>query len=159
MTRWLGDGCDVLFTEFGLPTYRSGDPSGEKAVRESSTVLIEEHAAAAHTARALKRCGAPAVSAQCSGANPTTTRHSGTDRPSISPSTNAHSGVAGRWLTQAGDRRRRRVRRRQSLPGVDDDHLDRPRPGRIPSEPERATRPPLLSISTQQLTTLGVTSV
>jgi hypothetical protein len=54
MTRWLGDGCDVLFTEFGLPTYRSGDPSGEKAVRESSTVLIEEHAAAAHTARALE---------------------------------------------------------------------------------------------------------
>ena len=35
LTRWLGDGRDVLFTEFGLPTYRRGDPAGEQARREA----------------------------------------------------------------------------------------------------------------------------
>jgi endo-1,4-beta-mannosidase len=53
VTRWLGDGCDVLFSEFGLPTYRRGDPSRESAVRRSETMLVEENAAAAYTARAL----------------------------------------------------------------------------------------------------------
>jgi endo-1,4-beta-mannosidase len=53
VTRWLGGGCKVLFSEFGLPTYRRGDPSGGSAVRRSGTVLVEENAAAAYTARAL----------------------------------------------------------------------------------------------------------
>jgi endo-1,4-beta-mannosidase len=53
VTRWLGEGRDVLFTEFGLPTYRRGDPSGQRARRRSPTLLIEEDAAAAFTARAL----------------------------------------------------------------------------------------------------------
>ena len=35
MTRWLGGGRDVLFSEFGLPTYRRGDPDGEQARGQS----------------------------------------------------------------------------------------------------------------------------
>lgn len=51
MTHWLGDGRDVLFTEFGLPTYRRDEP------REPSTgaaTLVEEDAAAAYTTAALE---------------------------------------------------------------------------------------------------------
>jgi endo-1,4-beta-mannosidase len=46
MTRWLGDEREVLFSEFGLPTYRRGE-------RRDSALLIEETAAAAYTAMAL----------------------------------------------------------------------------------------------------------
>jgi len=53
VTRWLADGRELLFSEFGLPTYRRGDPTGERAQRRSPTLLIEEEAAAAYTARAL----------------------------------------------------------------------------------------------------------
>ena len=53
VTRWLGGGTEVLFSEFGLPTYRRGDPGGEAARRRSASPLIEEHAAAAYTERAL----------------------------------------------------------------------------------------------------------
>jgi endo-1,4-beta-mannosidase len=53
VTRWLGDGRDLNFTEFGLPTYRHGDPNGETARRESRSPLIEEQAAASYTERAL----------------------------------------------------------------------------------------------------------
>jgi endo-1,4-beta-mannosidase len=53
ITRWLGRGCNVLFSEFGLPTYRQGDPNAENARRRSRSVLIEERAAAAYTGRAL----------------------------------------------------------------------------------------------------------
>jgi endo-1,4-beta-mannosidase len=53
LTRWLGRGRDVLFSEFGLPTYRPADPDGERARQESSSVLVEEAAAAAYTERAL----------------------------------------------------------------------------------------------------------
>jgi endo-1,4-beta-mannosidase len=53
LTRWLGDGCDVLFSEFGLPTFRRADPVEEQADRESWPVLVEEQAAAAYTERAL----------------------------------------------------------------------------------------------------------
>jgi endo-1,4-beta-mannosidase len=58
VTRWLAEGREVLFSEFGLPTYRRGDPAGERARRRSPTLLIEEDAAAAYTARALEslRC-------------------------------------------------------------------------------------------------------
>jgi endo-1,4-beta-mannosidase len=53
LTRWLGGGLDVLFSEFGLPTYRRGNPDGERARRESPAVLLEEQAAASYTERAL----------------------------------------------------------------------------------------------------------
>jgi endo-1,4-beta-mannosidase len=57
MTRWLGDEREILFSEFGLPTFRRGE-------RQSSALLVEEAAAAAYTGRALeslRRAG-------CSGA-------------------------------------------------------------------------------------------
>jgi endo-1,4-beta-mannosidase len=57
LTRWLGDEREILFSEFGLPTFRRGE-------RQSSALLVEEAAAAAYTARALeslRRAG-------CSGA-------------------------------------------------------------------------------------------
>jgi endo-1,4-beta-mannosidase len=46
MTRWLGDEREILFSEFGLPTFRHGE-------RQGSALLVEEAAAAAYTARAL----------------------------------------------------------------------------------------------------------
>jgi len=46
ITRWLGDGREILFSEFGLPTYRRGEPRG-------SSLLIDETAAASYTAMAL----------------------------------------------------------------------------------------------------------
>jgi endo-1,4-beta-mannosidase len=57
LTRWLGDEREILFSEFGLPTFRRGE-------RQVSALLVEEAAAAAYTARALeslRRAG-------CSGA-------------------------------------------------------------------------------------------
>jgi endo-1,4-beta-mannosidase len=53
VTRWLAGGRELLFSEFGLPTYRSGDSTAERDGRGSPTMLIEEDAAAAYTARAL----------------------------------------------------------------------------------------------------------
>ena len=53
VTRWLGSGRDVLFAEFGLPTYRSGDPIGDAARRQNPGSLVEEWAAADYTKRAL----------------------------------------------------------------------------------------------------------
>ena len=46
MTGWLGNEREVLFSEFGVPTYRRGEQLG-------SALLIEETAAAAYTAMAL----------------------------------------------------------------------------------------------------------
>ena len=45
ITRWLGNGCDVLFSEFGLPTYRAGDPGGERDSLRSPILVSEEDAA------------------------------------------------------------------------------------------------------------------
>lgn len=53
VTRWLGDGRELLFSEFGLPTYRPSDPGAMSTVRQSSSPLVEEEAAAAYTHRAL----------------------------------------------------------------------------------------------------------
>jgi hypothetical protein len=53
VTRWLGGGRDVLFSEFGLPTFRRGDPDGERARWQSASPLVEEQDAAHYTARAL----------------------------------------------------------------------------------------------------------
>jgi len=53
VTRWLAHGRELLFSEFGLPTYRRADPTAERARRRCPTLLVEEEAAAAYTARAL----------------------------------------------------------------------------------------------------------
>jgi endo-1,4-beta-mannosidase len=47
MTRWLGRGKDVLFSEFGLPTSRAGRSSRDPR-------LVDEDAAASFTASALE---------------------------------------------------------------------------------------------------------
>ena len=52
VTRWLGGGADVLFSEFGLPTFRDGDPGVEDAPSGSSP-LIEEAEAAEYVRRVL----------------------------------------------------------------------------------------------------------
>jgi endo-1,4-beta-mannosidase len=51
VTRWLGDGGDVLFSEFGLPTYHRDDPLEQRA---GATPRVEEEAAAAYTTAALE---------------------------------------------------------------------------------------------------------
>jgi endo-1,4-beta-mannosidase len=53
ITRWLGEGREVLFSELGLPTFRRGDPAGERARLRSPSPLLEEQAAAVFTERAL----------------------------------------------------------------------------------------------------------
>jgi hypothetical protein len=50
VTRWLGDGRDVLFSEFGLPTYRGDDPQEQRA---GAAPLVAEEAATAYTTAAL----------------------------------------------------------------------------------------------------------
>lgn len=64
ITRWLGGGLDVLFSEFGLPTYRRGDPEEEKARSQSSSPLVEEEDAARYTGEVLEGL----VRAGCTGA-------------------------------------------------------------------------------------------
>jgi endo-1,4-beta-mannosidase len=54
MTYWLGEGRDVLFSEFGLPTYRRGDLVEQNAGARRPTSLVEEEVAAAYTTAALK---------------------------------------------------------------------------------------------------------
>ena len=49
VTRWLGGGSEVLFSEFGLPTFRRG----EQPTEELGSMLVEEREAAAYTDRAL----------------------------------------------------------------------------------------------------------
>jgi len=53
VTRWLAGGRCVAFTEFGLPTYRAGDPVGEVVKRQNPSSLVEEEAAGAYVERAL----------------------------------------------------------------------------------------------------------
>ncbi|HEY5058721.1 MAG TPA: cellulase family glycosylhydrolase [Gaiellaceae bacterium] len=64
ITRWLGKGREVMFSEFGLPTYRAGDESRERAPEQSASLLVEEEAAAAYMQRAL----AALRGAGCAGA-------------------------------------------------------------------------------------------
>jgi endo-1,4-beta-mannosidase len=52
ITRWLGAGRDVLFSEFGLSTYHRSDPT--RRAEGASSLLVDEDAAAAYTARALE---------------------------------------------------------------------------------------------------------
>lgn len=53
VTRWLGTGSEVLFSEFGLPTYRREDPNSKQARSESEAPLVEEETAADYTRRSL----------------------------------------------------------------------------------------------------------
>ena len=54
ITRWLGNGREILFSEFGLPTYRTGDGRTQRTREQlSQPLLVEEEAAAAYTQRAL----------------------------------------------------------------------------------------------------------
>jgi hypothetical protein len=53
VTRWLAGGRDLLFAEFGLPTFRRGDPVGDALRLRNASSLVEEQAAAAYTERAL----------------------------------------------------------------------------------------------------------
>jgi endo-1,4-beta-mannosidase len=67
VTRWLGGGADVLFSEFGLPTFRDGDPVGTDAPASPSP-LIEEAEAAAYVGRvlpALRDAGATGAMLWC----------------------------------------------------------------------------------------------
>ena len=52
ITRWLGEGKDVLFSEFGLPTFRPGAGADDTA-RPRARALVEEEAAASYTGRVL----------------------------------------------------------------------------------------------------------
>ena len=52
VTRWLGGGADVLFSEFGLPTFLDGEPGVDDAPSGSS-LLIEEAEAAEYVRRVL----------------------------------------------------------------------------------------------------------
>jgi endo-1,4-beta-mannosidase len=49
VTRWLGGESDVLFSEFGLPTFRRGG----QPIGELGSMLVEEREAAAYIDRAL----------------------------------------------------------------------------------------------------------
>ncbi|MFV1962279.1 MAG: cellulase family glycosylhydrolase [Acidimicrobiia bacterium] len=53
VTRWLGNGRSLLFSEFGLPTYRPSDSGAIRARRQSRIPFVEEEAAATYTHRAL----------------------------------------------------------------------------------------------------------
>ena len=64
ITRWLGEGREIVFSEFGLPTYRAGNSSEERVPEQSQFLLVGEEAAAAYTERAL----AALQTAGCAGA-------------------------------------------------------------------------------------------
>lgn len=53
VTRWLGEGADVFFSEFGLATYREGDRSSEHTGMEDTSLLIDEVEAAEYVRRVL----------------------------------------------------------------------------------------------------------
>lgn len=67
VTRWLGHGTDVLFSEFGLPTRPSGAVPGG-GVPTPDSMLVSEDAAASYTDRALhtlRRAGATGAMLWC----------------------------------------------------------------------------------------------
>jgi endo-1,4-beta-mannosidase len=68
VTRWLGGGADVLFSEFGLPTYRGGDPGSERTRVASASPLVEEVRAAEYVRGVLpglRRAGATGAMLWC----------------------------------------------------------------------------------------------
>lgn len=70
ITSWLGRGKDVLFAEFGLPTYSTGNADFERHRKASSSALLEEREAAAYIERGLKalhKCGTTGAMLWCYG--------------------------------------------------------------------------------------------
>ncbi|MGB8224627.1 MAG: hypothetical protein WCF10_18700 [Polyangiales bacterium] len=68
LTRWLGDGADILFAEFGVPTAKSGEPDREPAIAASGPALVEEQEAASYVDRALgalRDCGTTGAMLWC----------------------------------------------------------------------------------------------
>jgi endo-1,4-beta-mannosidase len=68
LTRWLGDGADVLFAEFGVPTARSGSSDRERSAAASGHALVPEQAAASYVDRALSallECGSTGAMLWC----------------------------------------------------------------------------------------------
>jgi len=68
VTRWLGRGADVVFSEFGLPAYRADDAQSEDLCAACSTPLVEEEDAAAYIHRALRalsECGCAGAMLWC----------------------------------------------------------------------------------------------
>ncbi|MEO8423554.1 MAG: hypothetical protein ABI595_06525 [Actinomycetota bacterium] len=53
VTRWLGGGADVLFSEFGLPTYRDDDQMSEDPRTKSASPLVQEAEAAEYVGHVL----------------------------------------------------------------------------------------------------------
>lgn len=53
LTSWLGGGAEVLFSEFGLPTYRQTGPRPAQDGHDGADMLVEEEVAAAYSERAL----------------------------------------------------------------------------------------------------------
>jgi endo-1,4-beta-mannosidase len=53
LTRWLGDGADVVFSEFGLPTFPATFPATSWAGDEASPMLVSEQDAARYTGQVL----------------------------------------------------------------------------------------------------------
>ena len=54
ITRWLGGGKEVLFSEFGLPTTPEGGVAAVIGSGAEGPLLVEEEAAASYTARVLE---------------------------------------------------------------------------------------------------------
>jgi endo-1,4-beta-mannosidase len=52
LTRWLGSGRDVMFSEFGLPTVQRGSSNSERS-HDHAFMLVAEDEAARYTGRAL----------------------------------------------------------------------------------------------------------
>ena len=59
----LAGGRDVLFAEFGLPTYRSGDPVGEAVRRQNPGSLVEERPPRPTPNERSRRCSGQAAGA------------------------------------------------------------------------------------------------
>lgn len=65
VTRWLGGGAAVLFSEFGVPTHGAGE---QEPLDGGATVRVEEEAAAAYvdrSLRALSECGSTGAMLWC----------------------------------------------------------------------------------------------
>ncbi len=54
VTRWLSGGKEVLFSEFGVPTFRDDYGEAESVRRAGTTLLLEERGAAAYVGRSLE---------------------------------------------------------------------------------------------------------
>lgn len=68
VTRWLGGGADVLFSEFGVPTTQVGHVEHVRALAASGPALVEEQAAASYVERALHAlvgCGSTGAMLWC----------------------------------------------------------------------------------------------